>query len=162
MKFVLISGQTMDEENFGIKSRYWLHTLHCFLIYWQGQQECIPVGCVTPACWPYPCMHCAAGCVSLDALGRACVCSGQGVCLPRGFLPRGCLPKGCLAGGCLAGGCLPRRSVCPGWVCIPVCNGADTPSPVDRQTPVKHNFRKLNFRAVKIDDMKCAEWFFQP
>ena len=24
-------------------------------------QECIPVGCVPPACWPYPRMHCAGG-----------------------------------------------------------------------------------------------------
>ena len=26
-------------------------------------QECIPVGCVPPACWPYPSMHCAGGCI---------------------------------------------------------------------------------------------------
>ena len=27
--------------------------LNMWLI-WHGQQECIPVGCVPPACWPYP------------------------------------------------------------------------------------------------------------
>ena len=27
------------------------------------KQECIPVGCVPPACWPYPSMHCLGGCL---------------------------------------------------------------------------------------------------
>ena len=56
---------------------------------------------------------------------RTQACTAQGGVCPR---------------GCLSGGCLPRR-------CIPACNGADTP-PVDRQTPVKYNLRKLRLRAV--------------
>ena len=53
--------------------------------------------------------------------------------------------EGLPGGGVCPGGCLPLvPGVC---VCIPVCNGADSP-PVDRQTPVKHNLRKLRLRAV--------------
>ena len=40
---------------------------------------------------------------------------------------------GCLSGGMSAQGVSPSG---PG-VCIPACNGADTPSPVDRQTLAK-------------------------
>ena len=50
-----------------------------------GQQECIPVGCVPPACWLYPSMHCEGGCVFQHALGRAmCIpaCTGQGCVYP--------------------------------------------------------------------------------
>ena len=25
------------------------------------KQDCIPVGCVPTACWPYPSMHCTVG-----------------------------------------------------------------------------------------------------
>ena len=44
------------------------------------------------------------------------------------------------------GGCLP---LVPGCVCIPACNGADTPPPqwTDRHL-WKHNLRKLRLRAV--------------
>ena len=88
----------------------------CLLIVWTDQQEYkqeyIPVGCVPPACWPHPSMHCA----------------GWG-CLHRGCLPRGCLPKGvsvqggvCLGDVC-PGRCLPRQVsaqgvVCPGGVYV--------------------------------------------
>ena len=46
-----------------------------------SKQECIPVGCVPPACWLYPSMLCPRGGVCPGG-----VCPG-GVC--RGGLPRG-------------------------------------------------------------------------
>ena len=121
------------------------------------EQECIPVGCVLPACWPYPSMHC-----------------GQGLYLPVGYLPGGIpargvyLPGGYLPGGVPAGGCtyqgvylpggtylgLPaRRRTCQGGVPAGGCTyqggtylgvylpggvpAQVLPLPVDRQTPVK-------------------------
>ena len=44
-------------------------------------EACIPVGCVPPACWPYPSMHCAEG---VSAWGV----SAQRRCLPRGVSAR--------------------------------------------------------------------------
>ena len=76
-------------------------------------QECIPVGCVPPTCWPYPSMHC----------GR------------EGYLPRRVyyLPRGCTCpGGYLPGGV-------PAWGCVP----AQVLPPVDRQTPVKTTFANI-------------------
>ena len=67
----------------------------------------------------YPIMHWAGG-VSQHALGVSawvCVCVSKGVC-PGGLSAQGvCLPEGCLPGGSALG------------VCIPACNGADTPPP---------------------------------
>ena len=64
-------------------------------------------------------------------IARLLTISQHALC--RGVSARGCLPRGCLPRGCLPRGvCLPRG----GW-CIPACNGADTPPPVDRQTCVK-------------------------
>ena len=40
------------------------------------KQECIPVGCVPPACWPYPSMHWAGEGVSQHALGGGCLLGG--------------------------------------------------------------------------------------
>ena len=59
-------------------------------------QECIPVGCVPPAYWSYPSMHCGGGCTFLGG----CTC------------PVGCrvyLPGGCTCPGVY----LPRYS--PPW-----------------------------------------------
>ena len=112
------------------------------------KQECIPVGCVPPACWPYPSMHWAGGvypsmhwawevCVSQHALGMGSVCipactgqggvsqhalgRGKGVC-PEGVCPGvgGCLPRRGVSGhgGVCPGGCLPG-GVCPGWGVCP-------------------------------------------
>ena len=99
------------------------------------KQECIRVGCVPPACWPYPStgqgegvhpsMHWAGGGVSQHALGRGvCIlaCTGQG-----GFFPGGCLLK-------------EVSSQDEGDV-------ADTPLWGDRHLR-KHNLRKLRLRAV--------------
>ena len=51
----------------------------------EEKQECIPVGGVPPACWPYPSMYC---------LGGGCICLG-GTC-PEGGVPAWgvYLPKG--------------------------------------------------------------------
>ena len=108
------------------------------------EQECIPVGCVPPACSAYPSMHCSwegylpRGCTCLGDvpvwgctcwgvyLLRGCICSGgvpawgctcQGVYLTRW----GCLPA--------QGGYLPRRGTCPQVL-----------PRMDRQTPVKTTF----------------------
>ena len=64
------------------------------------KQDCIPVGCVPPACWPYPSMHCAEG-VWMPA------CTGWGVYISA------CTGRGVSAQGCLTGGC-----VYPGCVCV--------------------------------------------
>ena len=52
------------------------------------KQECIPVGCVPPAHWPYPRGVSSWGCLS------------RGGCLLGGVCPGGGLPGGCLPGGC--------------------------------------------------------------
>ena len=76
------------------------------------EQECIPVGCVPPACWPYPSMHC------------------RGVYLPRVvYVPWGCTCPGGLpaqGGGVPAqGGYLPRGGGVPAWGCT--CQGVYLP-----------------------------------
>ena len=50
---------------------------HCLAYQYFYVQVCIPVGCVPPACWPYPSMHCTGG------------------CLTRGCLPRRVCPSAC-------------------------------------------------------------------
>ena len=69
------------------------------------KQECIPVGCVPPACWTYLSMHCWVGCTC----SRGCTCPG-GVPAPGGgTCPRVYLPRGCTCpGGTCPGGYLPR------------------------------------------------------
>ena len=67
-------------------------------------QDCIPVGCVLPARWPYLSTY--------SALGGGCF---PGVCFPGGVLPGGCvltrgdvLPRGCFRGeGCASWGGYP-------------------------------------------------------
>ena len=80
-------------------------------------QECIPVGCVPPACWPYPSMHCgggvpAWGCTYLGGV-PAQVVPSQGGVPARGYTYLGVVPA---QGGYLPGGlCVPARgSTCPG------------------------------------------------
>ena len=80
-------------------------------------QECIPVGCVPPACWPYPSMHWVgegvypsthwAGGVSdwgVSVQGGICLGCLTGGCLPRGYLPRRVSAKGVSAKGVSARG----------------------------------------------------------
>ena len=59
------------------------------------QQDCIPVGCVTPTHWSYLGREgrvCQGGaCWGVFTQGGACL---EG-CLPGECLPRGCLPRGC-------------------------------------------------------------------
>ena len=58
-----------------IRAKYTIITLKAHS---HREQECIPVGCVPPACWPYPSMHYAEG----------GVCPGG--CLP--LVPGKCIP----------------------------------------------------------------------
>ena len=77
-------------------------------------EACIPVGCVPPACWLYPSMHCA------EAVSARRGVFPEGVCFWASEQRR-CLPRGVCLGG-----------VCPG-VCV-----ADTPCEQnDWQTGVK-------------------------
>ena len=63
----------------------WLFEVVCGLFLgmfkYSQKQECIPVGCLPPAFWPYPSMHC------------------RGECLPGGICPGGVYPGGCLPRG---------------------------------------------------------------
>ena len=82
----------------------WLFEVVCGLFLgmfkYSQKQECIPVGCLPPAFWPYPSMHCPGG-VSA-----------------RGYLPGGYLPRG----GVFPGGmCIPA---CNGT--DPSCGQTDT------------------------------------
>ena len=56
------------------------------LLLTQNLQECIPVGCVLPTCWPHPSMHCTGG----GCLPR--VCLPRGVSVQGGVCPVGCIP----------------------------------------------------------------------
>ena len=92
----------------------------CGLIF---EQECIPVGCVPAAHWPY-------AAVFFPRTGGGGVCSRGGVC------SGGCLLWGdvCSGGSALGGVCLggsARGGLLWGGGCIPACTEADTP-PVDR------------------------------
>ena len=60
----------------------------------QTKQECIPVGCVPPACCPY-----------------LPTCTARGGYLPRGvYLPRGCTClRGCTCWGCTCWGGVPAQ-----------------------------------------------------
>ena len=100
-----------------------------------NQQECIPVGSVSQ---------------------HALTSGGRGGAYPRTHWAGGASSGGCLPGG---GGCLPGRVVCRGEeVCqrgVSAQGGVSdqgvwqTP-PMDRQTPVKHNLRKLRLRVVMM------------
>ena len=118
------------------------HAIHFISTDNKRQQEYIPVGCVPPACWPYPNMHWAGGCIS--------ACTGQGV-YPR--MHWGCIPACTGQGGICPGG-----GVCPrGWGCgrHPPWDKRQTPTPpppsrwTDRHL-WKRNLRNLRLRAVKI------------
>ena len=66
------------------------------------------MGCLPPACWPYPRMHWAGGSLPVGV-------SVQGGVYPGGLCSGGVCPRGCLP-------------LVPGLgVCIPACNGAGTP-----------------------------------
>ena len=71
-------------------------------------QECVPVGCVPLACWPYPSMHWAGGVYPSMHWAGGCIsaCTGQ----------EGVYPSMHWAGGCIP--------ACTGQgVCIPACTG---------------------------------------
>ena len=135
------------------------------------QQECIPVGCVPAARWPYAGVcswggSVPRGCLLLggvSALGGLLlggVCSGgcllwggvwsQGVSAPGGCLLRGGLsaPRGVSApGNCLLGGCLLwEGGVCSGGV-YPSMHWGRHP-PVDRITDACKTLPWPNFVAA--------------
>ena len=96
----------------------------------QNKQECIPVGCVPPACWPYPSMHCRGYLPRGVYLPGGCTCQGV-------YLTRGCtcqkgvyLPAGCTC----QGGVLAQEGVHAGGVTCPGEVPAQVLSPVNRMT----------------------------
>ena len=110
-------------ERFNTEVRSLAITMHqkCTLVYILPEQECIPVGCVPPACYPYLPAGTApeGGCVPARGVVPA-----QGVYLlggvPAGGVPTQgvCLLWGVPAGGCtypgevyLPGGCTCQRGV---------------------------------------------------
>ena len=117
------------------------------------KQDCIPVGCVPPARWPY-----LPACTSwggVSALGVCvCVCSwgvsapGGGLSAPGGVSAPGELSalggvcsggRGCTWswGGSAPGGCLLGGDVCSwGVYLVPGGTWSGTPPPVDRCMPV--------------------------
>ena len=101
------------------------------------EQECIPVGCVPPACWPYPRMHCAGG------------VSAWWGCLPGGFV--------CLGGLSAHGGVCPgvsaQRGVFLGGVYPSMQWGDTLPLWTDKHL-WKHNLRKIHLRTVKSTTFK--------
>ena len=91
--------------------------------YFIEKQECIPVGCVPAAYWPYAGVCFPGGGV---VWFRGGAWSGRGVWSPGGVWSGGVWSQGGLVrGGLLWGGCG-----------IQACTEAE-PLPVDRQTPVK-------------------------
>ena len=91
------------------------------------KQECIPVGCVPAARWPYA--------------GVCLLRGGGGVCSQGGWSKGGLVPGGICSGGVSSqGGLVLGGSGSGGGLllegCIPACTEADTP-PVDRHMLVK-------------------------
>ena len=119
-------------------------------------QDCIPVGCVPPARWPYL-PACSAlggpgpgGVSGLGVSGWGGAWSGGGVCLVQGV----CLVRGCLVWGGVWSGGVPA----PGGVClvrgglvwgggIPACTEADPP-PVNRITHACEN--------ITLPQLRCG------
>ena len=111
------------------------------------KQDCIPVGCIPPAHWPYlpaallwgggACSRAGGDCSEGGCLVPTGVCSGgvwskgvawsRGCLVPGGSAPGGVWSRGCLVqGDLLLGGCSGgawSRGVCG----IPACTEADTP-----------------------------------
>ena len=89
-----------------------------------SEQDCIPVGCIPPACWPYL-PACTAPWRSALPVGSALP---GGSALPEwGFLARGtCLARGCLCQGSgllirglsLPGGLLARKGLLARGFCF--------------------------------------------
>ena len=133
-----------------------------------AKQDCIPVGCVPPARWPYlPACSVAGGSAPGGEVGGWGVCSWGCVCLfqggvwsggvsaPRGVsdpggvsVPGGCLLLGWMSapGGCVCswgvsapGGSLLWGGVCSGG-CVSQHALRQTPPPVNRMTDACKNF----------------------
>ena len=83
-------------ENWYLSCRHYHYILHSgsTIITIQCEQVCIPVGCVPPACCPYPLVF------GWGVSAQGGVSARRGGCLPSGCLPRG--PGG--GGGVCLGG----------------------------------------------------------
>ena len=139
--------------HFNIWAIYCACDLSLSRYYTHRTQECIPVGCVPAAHWPYAAvLFLAGGGVCLVRGGVLLGPGGGDLAGPGGVLlgPGGfsLVPGGVLlgpGGGCLVGG---------GWVGIPACTEADTlPPPVDRILDTrlwKYYLGPTSLRPVKI------------
>ena len=115
-----------------------------FLSAWKSkwEQECIPVGCIPPACWLYRSMHCTGG------------------CLTRGCLPRGCLPRSVSAPGrCLPRGVSAQGVSAPGGYPSMQCG---RPTLWTDRHLWKHNLRKLRLRRNPTISRNKAKWGSPP
>ena len=103
LNWLFLFVAVMFKNNFMVLKRRWQ----------PKEQECIPVGCVPPACWPYPSMHCGG-----DVPARGV--PAKGLYLPRGVPAGGDLPRRCT---CLGG--VPAQGGVPAWGCT--CPGVYLP-----------------------------------
>ena len=77
------------------------------------KQECIPVGCVPPACWPYrPLVDRIPACIAGGVPAGGCTCPAGCTCQGV-YLPGWCT---CQEGVPARGVYLPRGCTCPGGV----------------------------------------------
>ena len=91
------------------------------------KQECISVGCVLPACWPYPVVLGGGGsgrCLSrgMSAQGGVCLGGGylsKGVSAQRDVCPRRCMPRGMSTQG-VSSQEVSTRGDCPGGIYLGV------------------------------------------
>ena len=103
-----------------------------------GTRDCIPVGYIAPARWPYLPAYSAVG-VCVSALGGVC-CQG-GVCSQRGVCSRGVCSWGCLLRGVPGPG--------GGW--YPSMHWGKPPPREQNHTRLwKYNLAPTSLRAVKI------------
>ena len=93
---------------------------------WMKKQECIPVGCVPAAHWPYP---------GVSFLGGGCTCPG---CACQGVWSGGCGPGGCTCPGVVPAGGARQGGACWG---VPARGGLPQtcPPPVNRMTDMCKN-----------------------
>ena len=127
----------------------------------QEKQECIPVGCVPPAHWPYlPACSALGGCL----LRRGCLLQGGvcsqgvsalgGVCSKGGVCSRGVsAPGGVCSWGCLLlRGCLLPRRVYPSmhWGRHPPCEQNSWHTPMKILLCPKLRLRTVNIHIRRI------------
>ena len=153
----------------------------------QSEQDCIPVGCVPPARWPY---RGGRGCLLLRGGGDSATCGrGEGCKLLGGcllfvggvcFLGEGCLLLGglCFLGGVSAscggmstswgvsasgggicfGGCLPLGGVCFwGGVCL-FPGGGGIPACTEADTPLWTEWMTDTYKNITFANYVCGHF----